>query len=434
MIAKNEEDHIRACLDSVKDYVDEIIVVLDSRSSDKTEEIARSFGAHVFSFDWVDSFSIARNESLKHATKDWVFCLDADEVVNERDMKKLHMLLDSTDKEGFLITQRNYTEDKTLRGWQLNDAYNECKASGYHSTPIVRVFRNHKGYEFVNRVHEEVDTSILKQGRIGDSGIPVHHYGLLKGNLEEKRDLYLDYGLKQIKDEPENIRSKYEVARIYKARGKYNEAIQLLAEVLKVKPSYRHTLVNIADCYHKIGALEKAIKSYKLAIKVRPKDEVAYLNFGVLLVGLDKLGEASSMFNFALAVNPKSPAAHQNLIGSYVKAKRPGDAFAASLRAYETTRVPKFKDTADLLRKQLGKEADIYEALGRKDYRHAERLIEEQLEKQPYWHGHYINLSNVYLKENRKEDAQKILLKGIQRMEDAKAKGILQTTLNKLTQ
>lgn len=433
MIAKNEEAHIRACLESVKDHVDEIILVLDDRSSDKTEEIAREFGAHVFSFKWADSFSVARNESLKHATKDWVLCLDADEVVNDEDMKKLHSLLDSTDKEGFLISQRNYTEDKSLRGWKPNDKYSECRASGYHQTPIVRIFRNHKGYHFINRVHEEVDTSILnKGGKIADSGIPVHHYGLLKGNLEEKRDLYLDYGLKQIKDDPHSIRSKYEVARVYKARGKYKEAIGLLAEVLKVKPTYRHTLVNIADCYHKIGALEKAIKSYKLAIKSRPKDEVAYLNFGVLLVELNKVGEASSMFNFALAVNPKSPAAHQNLIGAYLKAKRPGDAFAASLRAFYSTGLPKFKETSELLRKKLGKEADIYEALNEKDYARAEGLIKEQLEKQPFWHGHYINLSNVYLRQEKKEEAQKILLEGVQKVKDAKAKGQLQTAFSKI--
>src|SRR5207244_2007812 len=75
MIVKNEERHLGGCLPSVHDLVDEIIVV-DTGSTDRTKEIAAWFGAKVVDFVWQDSFAAARNESLRHATGDWVLWLD----------------------------------------------------------------------------------------------------------------------------------------------------------------------------------------------------------------------------------------------------------------------------------------------------------------------------------------------------------------------
>lgn len=68
MIVKDEEEYLPRCLKSIKDIVDEIIIV-DTGSKDKTVEIAKSFGANVYYFKWTNNFSEARNESLKYATK-----------------------------------------------------------------------------------------------------------------------------------------------------------------------------------------------------------------------------------------------------------------------------------------------------------------------------------------------------------------------------
>jgi glycosyltransferase involved in cell wall biosynthesis len=78
MIVKNEETTLPKCLGSVKDFVDEI-VVLDTGSTDKTTQIAQQFGAKVHYFPWNNNFSSARNEALKYVTGDWILVLDADE-------------------------------------------------------------------------------------------------------------------------------------------------------------------------------------------------------------------------------------------------------------------------------------------------------------------------------------------------------------------
>ena len=79
LITKNEEANLKDCLESVS-FADEIIVV-DSQSSDKTQEIARSFGAKLeITSDW-PGFGLQKNRALSLATKDWVLSIDADERV-----------------------------------------------------------------------------------------------------------------------------------------------------------------------------------------------------------------------------------------------------------------------------------------------------------------------------------------------------------------
>src|SRR5277367_3015111 len=78
MIVKNEERFLAECLDSVKDCVDEINIV-DTGSTDRTVEIARSYGANIIFREWRSDFAWARNEALAMATHRWTLILDADE-------------------------------------------------------------------------------------------------------------------------------------------------------------------------------------------------------------------------------------------------------------------------------------------------------------------------------------------------------------------
>ncbi|MDR2089340.1 MAG: glycosyltransferase family 2 protein [Clostridiales Family XIII bacterium] len=76
-IAKNEEFNIARSINSVKDFVDEMIVV-DTGSTDRTAEVAASLGARVEHFEWVDDFAAARNHAISFSTGDVVICPDAD--------------------------------------------------------------------------------------------------------------------------------------------------------------------------------------------------------------------------------------------------------------------------------------------------------------------------------------------------------------------
>src|SRR5262249_47267760 len=72
MIVKNEEAHLPGCLECVADLVNEIVMV-DTGSTDGTRAVAERFGARVVDFPWGEDFAAARNESLRHATGQWIF-------------------------------------------------------------------------------------------------------------------------------------------------------------------------------------------------------------------------------------------------------------------------------------------------------------------------------------------------------------------------
>jgi GT2 family glycosyltransferase len=93
MIVRDEQDNLPRALESVRGSFDEIVVV-DTGSTDRTREIAREFGARVFDFAWIDDFAAARNVALSHATGDFAFWLDADDVVDPSQRETLRSLLD----------------------------------------------------------------------------------------------------------------------------------------------------------------------------------------------------------------------------------------------------------------------------------------------------------------------------------------------------
>ncbi|HLQ32134.1 MAG TPA: glycosyltransferase [Chloroflexota bacterium] len=141
MIVKDEEANLARCLRSLQGKVDEIIVV-DTGSSDRSAEIAQEHGAKVFSFPWRDDFAAARNESIGHASGDWLFWTDADEELFEETPGALRELCRRAEQpEGWLVSCRNLSSE-----------------AGEVSTVIRqwRLFRNHIGLSFHGRIHEHL--------------------------------------------------------------------------------------------------------------------------------------------------------------------------------------------------------------------------------------------------------------------------------------
>lgn len=82
IITFNEEKKIRQCINSVKTFADEIIVV-DSNSTDSTESICKELGVNFIKQNWL-GYSEQKNFANKLANNDWIFSIDADEMVSEK--------------------------------------------------------------------------------------------------------------------------------------------------------------------------------------------------------------------------------------------------------------------------------------------------------------------------------------------------------------
>ena len=108
MIVKDEEEMLPDCLASCADGVDEMVIV-DTGSTDRTVEIAESFGATVLHFAWNGSFSDARNHGVEAATGTHILWLDADERLEDGDAAGLRELAAQPWREAHWLVETNFT-------------------------------------------------------------------------------------------------------------------------------------------------------------------------------------------------------------------------------------------------------------------------------------------------------------------------------------
>jgi glycosyltransferase involved in cell wall biosynthesis len=116
IITFNEAENIRAACESVA-WADEIVVV-DSRSTDLTREIARECGARVIERDW-PGFAAQKQFAAESATNEWIFSLDADERVSDELRASILALRDADEKnlaDGYRIARRSRYMGHWIRG------------------------------------------------------------------------------------------------------------------------------------------------------------------------------------------------------------------------------------------------------------------------------------------------------------------------------
>lgn len=289
MIVKNEEDFIGRCLDSVKNVVDEIIIV-DTGSTDKTIEICRSYNARVERFNWNESFADARNYGLEKATGDWIIWLDADEELDKIDSLKLF--------------KGNHFDDFDLLTIRLVNYYgDEIDKDNTTDVAHTRLFRRSTGIKFINKIHETLNIINIPQERIGHLDIKVYHYGYLNG-VVEKKDKY-ERNMKMLKrqlNEGENVpwthyyigMEHYRKQEFEKAFERANLSIKGFLELKKLPPSMVYKLKYSALIA--MGSFEGAWPGIEKAILLYP--DFVDLRFfkGVILYALGKYEQSQQAF------------------------------------------------------------------------------------------------------------------------------------------
>lgn len=170
MIVKNESQDLAQCLETVKDWVDEI-VILDSGSSDITKEIALSYGAKFYeNTDW-QGFGKQRQLAQQYVTGDYVLWLDADERVTQELRQAIQQAV-SSDKKNAVYQIGRLSE---VFGRQI-------RHSGWYPDYVVRLYRTEfaqYGDELVHeKVHYPKDAQVikLKGDLLHFTYKDIHHY------------------------------------------------------------------------------------------------------------------------------------------------------------------------------------------------------------------------------------------------------------------
>lgn len=346
MIVKNEEKHLANCLNSVRDLVDEIVIV-DTGSTDKTKEIAGKFTKKIFDFAWCDDFSKARNESLKNASGDWVLVLDADETIAGDDLLQIREIINRKDVVGSVLIQRNYI--KYLKDVELGqiggmnvleaghsdkgfirsegDKYVESKdLAGWFATPIVRLFKRQPSASFSGVVHEDVTLSL--NGDIMTTNIPIHHEGKLDvESWKKKWSLYEKLGEKKAESE-NDYHAYFELGRQYAASKKFDKAKEMFQKSIDINKNFWLSWFNLGSISLINEDLNKAQESLERARTINPNAVMIYGNLGVVYAKKKEYKKALEIFTLGLNLDSNQPSIFKNMALCY---KELGDVKRAQL-------------------------------------------------------------------------------------------------------
>lgn len=241
MITKNEGLKIRRCLESVKDFVSEIIVV-DTGSIDKTKEIALEFGAKIFDYEWNNNFSDARNFAIKQSSGDWNLILDADEFITNLNIDKIDKFINS--KENII---------GKIKVINLFEQDNEIKKSNAFISRLAP-----KGVYFEGSIHEQLNTSLPRE--IVD--IEIEHDGYLNTN---KFDRNITLLLHQLKSNSNDSYLLYQAAKTYYSNNMYIDALPYFDKFYEVANFYTDNFFDDAIILYiynltKLNQFEKGLK------------------------------------------------------------------------------------------------------------------------------------------------------------------------------
>ena len=342
LIVKNEEKVLEMTLPTLKEGVDEIILV-DTGSSDRTVEIAEKYGAKVYHFAWIDDFSAARNESLKYAGGDWVIWVDADEFIRSEDLSALRKTLEASQEEAYLLP------------------ISECPLGTTEGSSFyfrVKAFKNGCGIHFEREFNEQVyraDGRLLETKAFLPS-VKIYHWGrnLSKETMQGKKERnfrileevlqknpqdahyhfllannYADVGEKgkaaeeygkviELDSGALAAASRVKRARILVDDGHYDEAYELLKTAAAVQPWNAEVFNLIAIVYLSIGNTEKAVQVLEHSRQLTPPQNYPmgidltqfgyfpnYLLGNASLLSGDKK-KALEAFKSAYALNPEA--------------------------------------------------------------------------------------------------------------------------------
>lgn len=365
MIVKNEAGSLGHCLESLRGLWDEL-VVLDTGSTDGTPDIARSFGARVETFTWVDDFAAARNACIERCTGDWILVVDADEAVDPGDHAALRAACEGAQPQAFSLPIRNYLRSGAFVGMDGPARRNDrergegAQYSHYYLQKAIRLFRARREPVYRGRVHEIAELYFEEKGLPpADLEVPIHHFGKLDMERDRaKQAEYFRLARAEADARPQDLQLQYNVVQegllveawedVHRAAerfraaaprapmlvwlggglalqglGRFQESLPWFGNILRQKPDHAAALGGRAESLWKLGRLGEAKDDYLKALEADPGYTLPFLKLASLLEEAPDLESARSVLEAGLDQNPKDTLLWEALVGLSARYRDP---------------------------------------------------------------------------------------------------------------
>ncbi len=336
MIVKNEEKFLEGCLNSVKNIVDQIVVV-DTGSTDRTKEIAQSFGARICDFEWTGDFSEARNFSLSQCAGDWILYLDADERIADGHAASLRSLL----------TNRNAGAYNLMIESEHSFDHGNVKQSNAYP----RLFRKLPGVEFEGRVHEQILPSLQRQNlTIVQTPVTIIHLGYAQGAevLKQKAQRNIELLRKQLEQNPDDAYARFQLGNTHVVLKEFEAAkVELDRAVAShlLPGSSRAAAYNLlAEVEVKRGDFPAAAEFCRKSLAIAPTQLMAHWFLALIFCDMRKFDEAIPALEQLEKLFDVSAAHRTTHIASDLDLKK-GEAVLRLAFCYEQTH--RFRDAME---------------------------------------------------------------------------------------
>lgn len=288
MIVKNESETLSRCLESVKSAMDEIIIV-DTGSSDDTKKIALEFTDKVYDFMWIDDFSAARNYSFSKATGDYIIWLDADDVIDKKNI------------DAIIELKNNIPTDVNAIYMRYDVAFDE------NDKPTFSYFRERMVKRAAKPIWiEPIHEIISVNGKNIYSEITVQHRKIKANPPKRNLNIFEKTIAKGKKLSP---RLSFYYARELMFNKMPEKAITVFEEFLETNNGWFENKItacrDLSYCYEQVGNNEKAFLSALHGLRYDfPRSELL-CRIGELFLKENRLNEAE--FWYLQAINQAVP-------------------------------------------------------------------------------------------------------------------------------
>ena len=292
MIARDNAGTLGPCLESIRPWVDELVVV-DTGSTDDTPRIAQDHGARLFHFPWCDDFSAARNESLRHARGAWLFWMDSDDTITPECGRGLRNLAHGE-------------HDPRVLGYVVQVHCPGAGEEGVHDLTVVdhvKLIRNRADLRFDGRIHEQVLPAIRRaDGEVAWTDLYVVHSGSDRSPEGQDRKRARDLGLLHLElaERPEHPFTLFNLGMTYADCGRHEEAVEHLRRGIgRSHPDESHLRKAYALLVYSLMRLERldeAADACQDGRRLFPEDAELRFRQGVLLQEMGCPGEAARAY------------------------------------------------------------------------------------------------------------------------------------------